>query len=256
MLPTFFVRLNESGTSPLQRYKLLLDQANLREQFYDPNLPGTTGIIGNDTQLWRYDFFPSYLAAGFSAAEMSPPPADLAAFTGWGLTALVSDQQQYHFGWKTSTNHSNDDGVSGHLIDGNPLKDWRELHDPRSGQSLDLSYALRAFPVTGINKDLKNTTTATATGVQIILAGPQVIIWHYDDAPAWPTFTETTVAGNTVLTWTGKTVPPGGLTHVGFEMAGSGAPPIIGINWLTPTGVTPTRQLCFHFRKRLDTCRS
>jgi hypothetical protein len=244
---TLFSPPNAVGTS-LQRYKVALDQANLRESFYDPNIPGTAGIIGNDTQLWRYDFYPFYPGCWFQQGGTATTAGGLGRTYWLALTALVSDQSTYRFGWKTSTNHWNDDGVFGHYDStGNPLKDWKDLHDPRTGQSLDLSFALRAFPITGINKDLRNNTGAAATGIQIVLSGTHVITWHYDDSPAWPSFSEAYVAGNTVLTWTGKTVAPGALTHVGFEMGGSGAPPIIAINWLSGTSVIPTHQLCFHF---------
>ena len=41
---------------------------------------------------------------------------------------------------------------------GVPLGDWKDLHDPRTGKSLDLSFALKRFPIVGINKDIYNST--------------------------------------------------------------------------------------------------
>ena len=70
----------------------------------------------------------------------------------------------------TSVTHRLDDAVYGHLnVDNQPIGDWKDLHDPRSGKSLDLSFALWEFPVTGINKDLVNQTQfpATALGAQL-----------------------------------------------------------------------------------------
>ena len=102
--------------------------------------------------------------------------------------------------------------------------------------------------MTGINKDLLNTTTATAEGVQIILSGPHLITWHYDGSGPWLNFLATTnAAGDTVLTWSGGvTVPPGGITHVGFETPGSLLPPILAVNWLSGPNVFPALQVNMH----------
>jgi hypothetical protein len=146
------------------------------------------------------------------------------------------------FGWKTSTTHFQDAAVFGN---GGP---WTPLSDPRSGARLDLAKVVRKFAVTGINKDIVNNTTITATGVQIILKGTHLITWYFS-SPAWLNFsTSFDAAGNTVLQWSGGvTTPPGGISHVGFEMAGSGPPPIIGMNWLSGGAVIGTPvQINFH----------
>lgn len=249
---TLFSPPQTRGTS-LQRYKYGLAASSLNETFYDPDLPGNSGFIGADTQIWRYDFYPFYPGCWFQQG------GTLTAGPGFGrvywvsLTALT-DTNQFLFGWKTTTNHWNDDAVFGHLDStGNPLKDWKDLHDPRSGKSLDLSFALHAFPITGINKDLKNTLQQAANGIRIVLSGIHEITWHYDDAPVpWPNFSVSYVAGNTVLDWSdpssGKTVAPGQISHVGFEMGGSGAPPIIGLYWLSGNTILGHAvQVCFHF---------
>jgi hypothetical protein len=213
------------GTS-LIRYKYGLSNSNLAESFMDPDIAG--GFIGNDTQIWRYDFYPRQPCWRQVGTPTSPR-------VYWvTLTAYTTNIDVYLFGWKTSTNHWNDDGVWGHLTSTNPptANDWKDLHDPRPpGDSLDLSFALRSFPIVGINKDLVNKVATAVTGVQIIVAGVHEVTWHYDDSPAWPTFSATYIGGNTVLTWTGKTVAPNAITHVGFEMGGTSIS-IVSMNWL------------------------
>ena len=221
------------GTSVL-RYNTKLFAENLQETFYDPDLPGTSGFIGNDTQIWQYDFYPR-----LACWKQSGLPTRSQVY--WlSLSAITNGGGQSLFGWKTSTNHWNDDAVFGHLnANYLPLGDWVDLHDPRTGKSLDLSLALRNFPIVGINKDLKNLTTATADGIQIIVQGIHEIPFHYDDAPAWPLFQASYVGGNTLLQWSGKTVAPNAITHVGFEIGGSSLT-ILTMNWLQGTTVVGT----------------
>ena len=76
-----------------------------------------------------------------------------------------------------------------------------------------------------------------------------MITWHYDGTPPWPLFQASYVGGNTVLQWSGMTLPPGGLTHVGFEMAASANPQILSMNWMNGTTLlTPSpKQGNFHW---------
>jgi hypothetical protein len=220
------------GTS-VPRYKYQPYLTNVQEQFYDPDLPGASGFLGKDSQIWRYDFYPRQ-----TCWKQSGRPG--AQRTYWLAVSAVTDTNKFLFGWKTSTNHWSDDGVYGHLnSDYLPLGDWKALYDPRSGQSLDLSFALRSFPIVGINKDLKNLTDRPADGVQIVVAGEHEITFHYDDSPAWPVFAASSAGGNTVVQWTGKTVPAGGITHVGFEMGGASLT-IVSMSWLSSGTVIGT----------------
>ena len=219
---TFFPP-NLVGTAPL-RYEYHLDADKLFETFFDPDL-GAQGFVGTDTQIWRYDFFPQLPCW----REYGTPTKPIVYWLS--VTAMIADTNKYQFGWKTSTNHWNDDGVYGHLdLQGNPLKDWKELINPRNGKSLDLSFRITAFPVVGVNKDLKNLTGQPADCLEIVLAGSQIITWHYDDSPAWPNFTVTQVGGNTVLRWCGKGVLNKAISHVGFMMPGT-AVKIVSMQW-------------------------
>jgi hypothetical protein len=215
------------GTS-VQRYNYHLYANNLTENFYQPD-KGTAGFIGRDTQIWQYDFYPFQPSCWFQ--QGSPLRAPL---TYWVTINYVSPAGgQYLFGAKTSVAHLLDDAVYGHLGPNlNPLGDWVDLIDPRGTNSLDLAHALYTFPVHGINKDLVNNTTANATGLQIVVAGTHVVTWHYDGTPPWPLFQVSYVGGNTVLQWSGLTLPPNGPTHVGFEMAATANPTILSMNWM------------------------
>ena len=225
---TIFYPPQTVGTS-VQRYYLTNLASAVQEQFYDPDLPGTSGFLGKDTVIWRYDFYPRQ-----ACWKQSGRPG--AQRTYWLVASALTDTNKFLFGWKTSTNHWSDDGVYGHLnSDYFPLGDWKPLVDPRSNKSLDLSFALRSFPIVGINKDLKNLTDRPASGLQIVVAGQHEITFHYDDSPAWPSFQASSAGGNTVVQWTGKTVPAGGITHVGFEMAGASLT-IVSMSWLSSAG--------------------
>ena len=228
------------GTS-VQRYRSSLYASNLTESFYNPNPPA--GVIGADTQIWRYDFFPFVPSCFFQRG--SP-------FNG-GITYWVTlqyihgnpnDPKTYDFGWKTSTNHWGDAAVFAPTTSA-----WQPLMFP-AGSSLDLSRIVWKFPVIGINKDMVNLTGQAADGIQLVLKGPHLITWHYDGAPPWNSFLATNdAAGNTVLTWSGgPPVAAGATNHIGFETPGTVLPTILSMNWLLGTTIIgPALQVNFHF---------
>jgi hypothetical protein len=237
------------GTS-LERYNYSLFQDGVHERFYNPDIPGPGGFMGNDTQIWRYDFYPFQFPN--SCWHQFGSPLTGAGKVYWiVVTYLPSAGTEGNlFGWKTSVTHRMDDAVYGHLDPNNtPLGDWKDLHDPVTGQSLDQAFALWQFPVTGINKDLVNHTQFPASGIQLVVAGYHIVTWHYDGAPPWPDFQVSQSGGNTVLQWSGQTVPPGGITHIGFEMGSSAKPVILSINWLVGGAAIqpPIPQANFHW---------
>jgi hypothetical protein len=241
-----FYSPNTVGTS-LQRYNVSLAAANLQESFFKPDL-GAAGFLGHDTQIWRYDFFP--FEPGCWLQRGSPFGPGLTYWVTIDYLPAAGTTSSYLFGAKTARTQLLDNAVFGHLdTTNNPLGDWLELIDPRTQQSLDLSHALWNFPVHGINKDLFNNTQTTATGVQIVVAGHHTITWHYDGTPPWPLFQVSYIGGNTVLEWSGMTLPAGGTTHVGFEMAASSNPQILSMNWLSGSTLLqpPVQQGNFHW---------
>lgn len=206
------------------RYQYSLYRSNVQEHFYNPGLPGNSGLVGTDTQIWRYDFFP-FVPSCFVQGG-TPFSANTIYWVTVSYQPTPGTVNQDVFGWKTSTRHFQDAAVFG--TNG---ANWIPLADPRNGASLDLSKIVWKFPVTGINKDIYNLTTNFADGIQIVLSGPHLITWHYDDSPAW-TFTSYLDGTNTVLQWSGRTVPVGGATHVGYETPGSVLPTIVAMNWM------------------------
>lgn len=102
--------------------------ADSTERFYDPN---QHQVIGFDTQVWQYNFFiPEALA--FHQDIGNVYWLDVQAYTTNGL-----------FGWKTSNQHYNDDAVFADLPV--PLS-WQDMHDPNTGQSLDMAFVLTTIP--------------------------------------------------------------------------------------------------------------
>jgi hypothetical protein len=132
-----------------------------QEGFFDPNVPaGQNPIIGTDTQIWQFNvlFDP---ADAFRQEEGKiywlgvHASADLNGDGAVGIPDLALYQQYFPglFGWKTSGSpHFNDDavftdvftvGLNPHTV---PTGPWRELRDPRSGESLDLAFVITGIP--------------------------------------------------------------------------------------------------------------
>jgi hypothetical protein len=183
--------------------------ATAQENFFDPNL---NQLIGLDTQIWQYDFFPTVWK------ETGMP---FAPKIYWLSVTANANTNLYLFGWKTSTNRWGDDSVFGHVNNfWQPLNDWRELRDPRNSNSLNQAFAIKTFNVYHLNKDFYNLTHQVADAFEIVLLGSHEVTWHYDDYvhTAWPNFTVLYSGGTTILRWSGGTVAPHQLTHVGFEV--------------------------------------
>ena len=105
----------------------------LDEQFWGPEPPPFGTFLGFDHIIWQYNFYPT------TPFVQQGTPQNPVVY--W-LAATV--QIDASIGWKTSTNHWNDDAVCGHIDpQGNPVGDWWELRDPRNTDiSLDLSFAI------------------------------------------------------------------------------------------------------------------
>ncbi|MBI3836905.1 MAG: PEP-CTERM sorting domain-containing protein [Planctomycetia bacterium] len=108
--------------------------ATANEQFFDPK---SNTILGPDTQVLQYNF-------------LIPESAAFVQTNGtiyWlDVQAVANVPEGGLLGWKTSSQHFNDNAVWGETsASGGPIT-WRELIDPRDGHSLDLSFALTTVP--------------------------------------------------------------------------------------------------------------
>jgi hypothetical protein len=96
----------------------------------------------------------------------------------------------------------------------------------------------------GINVDLRNGTAVTtldgdaaaavpADGVEFVYLGQHTPIWHYDGP--FPNYEPIPGPDTTRVRWSGHTVPPGAVVHVGAAMQGH--PQLLGILWLNGNDV-------------------
>lgn len=118
--------------------------ATANELFYDPNIGGTAGIIGTDTQIFQYNFLIPE-AEAWRQEQGKIYWLDVTAFPGpidAGITQLAL------FGWKTSADHWNDDAVYWDEIPGADPTFPQELIDPRTGVSLDMAFVITPEPGT------------------------------------------------------------------------------------------------------------
>lgn len=109
----------------------------VNEQFFDPV---STNILGPEFNLVQYNFD---VDPAFAFVQQESNVYWLA------VTALGFDTNQFLFGWKTSTNHWNDDAVYLDTEQGV----WNELRyplgHPQEFQSIDLAFALTTVPEPG-----------------------------------------------------------------------------------------------------------
>jgi len=108
------------------------------EGWYDPNT-GTYLPPPADTQIWQYNFFFDPTNAFWQEGSETNP------IVYWlSVRATIpSEPVTYQFGWKTSTNHWNDDAV---WIDEQGGGVWNELRYPPGhpwmGESMDMSFVI------------------------------------------------------------------------------------------------------------------
>jgi hypothetical protein len=122
------------------------------ELFFDPN---SNAIIGQDNVIWQYTF---NIPTNITCAQTN------GTIYWLSVSADCFDPNQFQFGWKTSPIHFKDDAVFS-----DDLINWPELRDPRTGQSLDLSFTV-ATPVPPTNAVLKwlQRPDLTPTGLDVL----------------------------------------------------------------------------------------
>lgn len=102
------------------------------EYWYDPI--EVLLLPNNDHQVWQYNF------------HLSQPFEQVLGETYWLSVQRVNPGDSYQFGWKTSTQHWNDDAVWGNTNGPWPPA-WNELrypsnHPEYAGQSMDMSFVI------------------------------------------------------------------------------------------------------------------
>ncbi|MCP3914015.1 MAG: hypothetical protein GY711_00485 [bacterium] len=138
-------------------------------------------------------------------------------------------------------------GGAWQMLDGRPDSDWDVLlcnvtEIQLSGDPVGSQTELFGFDniclrddvcnFSGVNKDLRNDTGQDVNGVDILLEGTWTLAdlrFHFDGG--FTSFQMIPVGPNTILRWTGGfTVPPAGVTHVGYAMW-SPATTVMGVFW-------------------------
>lgn len=132
-----------------------------QERFYDPNI---NQQIGFDTVVWQYNFYidePLALRQEegkiYWLAIANVDPNNDGIIDTMDLSNVLAGNNR--FGWKTTQNHWNDDAV---FVDVDPVFGlpadavlppspgilWRELINPFTGESMDLSFVITPEPAT------------------------------------------------------------------------------------------------------------
>src|SRR5206468_2836391 len=126
------------------------------------------GIIGADSQIWQYNFYPTnpFIQYGSTAA----PTTYWLSVNVSGLAAPIT---LTNIGWKTSTNTWMDDSVFARVggFGTNLVTSWQPLVDPTNPTvSLDLSFALTTTnppPTTGDTNKWLQIPDASTNGLDI-----------------------------------------------------------------------------------------
>jgi hypothetical protein len=113
------------------KYRAQLWLTNLYEGFWNPDPPPGSSM-GSDFAIYQYNFYPTnpFVQNG----SLSTPQ------TYWLCVSVTGTSQPV--GWKTSTNHWNDDAVFSHMSGTNVAGDWQLIENTIAGNNLDLSFAL------------------------------------------------------------------------------------------------------------------
>jgi len=112
----------------------------VQEHFYDP-MKGE--VLGTDTVIWQY---------GFAIPQDKPFVQEKGNIYWLRISAMPEDDSAV-LGWKTSTDHWNDDAAYGVMPGIGPIT-WSELRYPQAssidpqlwGRSMDLAFALTTVP--------------------------------------------------------------------------------------------------------------
>lgn len=156
--------------------------ANASEQFLDP---GPTNIIGGDSVVWYYCFYPT------NAFQQLGTPTN--SKTYWlAAYAKLPAGSQYSYGWKTTTNVQHDVSVHafwpGSVPIGNPGWTPTAYQPPAGGPSvtLDLAFKMTTCGQIMIHRLAPTNVVVTWQGSGI-LQSSTIVDRGYTDVPGFPT---------------------------------------------------------------------
>jgi hypothetical protein len=140
--------------------------------------------------------------------------------TIYWLDVAAWPEAESYFGWKTSLDHWNDDGV--YAFGEEPIDplDWAELRypptHPMEGASIDLAFRLwgRPQPEVGINK-WQQTPDLDPTGIDVSAYAPDFVLADDFQCTTPGPITEIVVWGS----WLGDVLPTGGADDVSFTLS-------------------------------------
>lgn len=142
---------------------------NAIEYFYNPT---NNQIIGQDTQVYQYCFFPTN-----PFVQQGTPNAPTNYWLA--IRAQVYDTNTaVIYGWKSSAVPYNDPAVWGTFVGGFPNGTWQSMTNPLTGQQFDLSMLLTTMTTTNCTPTVRcvgDKTVYCSAGTTWSFDGPVVI---------------------------------------------------------------------------------
>jgi len=146
------------------------------EWWWDPNDTHTPPEPHGDRKIWQFNFFIDPVEAHLQTGTVENP------VTYWLGVEVFYPDPSFRLGWKTSTDHWNDDAVYRDILE--PLNPWKELRYPEEHpwryESIDLAFVIGTMP----KKDPKWIQRLdTEHGLDVIASGSPTLPYEpvHDD---------------------------------------------------------------------------
>lgn len=101
---------------------------------------GPQGWYDPNTGQWQRD--DHFMFFQYNVMDIPDPFIQEEGTIYWLDVSVMVDDPVFQWGWKTSQDHFMDDAVWGDF----PDPQWRELFDPKSGESLDMAFVIVPGP--------------------------------------------------------------------------------------------------------------